>query len=82
MLHNLNRSKIIVSAIAVALLAAFAVFTSISATNLNYAVIQGIDGPLDSRELSALQLSNLLSATAVGVFVGVTFFGLAIPILG
>ena len=64
------------------LLIAFAIFTMVSASNLNYTTLQGIDGPLDSHELSALQLSNLLTATSIGIFMGITFAGLVAIIFG
>ena len=61
---------------------AFAIFTLVSASNLNYATLQGIDGPLSSREFSALQLSNSLTATSVSIFVGITIVGLVAVIFG
>lgn len=62
--------------VAAALLIGLAFFTLVSAANLNYATLQGVDGPLNAQQLEALRLSSALNATAVGIIVGVVFLGL------
>lgn len=81
-MRSQSRSRMFLASMAGGLLTAFAIFALVSASNLNYATLQGIDGPLSSRELSALQLSNSLTAASVGIFVGITFVGLVAIIFG
>jgi len=69
-------NRIFVAAVCTALVA-FAVFVSTSAANLNYSTLQGIDGPITARQIEALRLSSVLSATSVGLIVGVTFVALS-----
>ena len=68
--HQCN--KVIVAAVGLASLG-FAVFTLISASSLHYSTLQAIDGPITAVQIEALRLSSALSATSVGIVVGVVF---------
>jgi hypothetical protein len=76
MMKLLLRSRLSLIIVAAILMSAFSLFTLVAASNLNYATLQGIDGPLSAREISALQLSNSLTSVAVGIMVGVAFLGI------
>jgi hypothetical protein len=61
---------------AVLALLATAFFTLVSAADLQYATLQGIDGPLSAQELSALQLSNSLTTIGGVILTSVLLGGL------
>jgi hypothetical protein len=56
----------------------FASWVFVSASQLNATTIQSIDGPLNGTQVAALQLSTILTATALAFFMGSLFIAMAL----
>jgi hypothetical protein len=57
---------------------AFASWVLLSSSQLNAITIQSIDGPLNGTQVAALQLSTILTATALAFFMGSLFIAMAL----